>query len=152
MLQVTRTIWLEMIAESWRVYPEEACGLLLGSTGSTRLDRFVPVKNAARSSRVFELDGLGFMKAEREADDLGLDVVGVMHSHTHTAAYPSATDIAEATKPLLPASWHWLIVSLAWGQPEVRSFSVASVEDPPFGPTPGFSPAGIAEEPLRLID
>lgn len=146
MLNVTRQVWLEMIAEAWRVYPHEACGLILGPPGGAdpaRATRFVAVKNAACSSRVFELDGLGFMKAERTADDAGLAVIGVMHSHSHTAAYPSPTDQAEAAKPLAPDAWHWVIVSLAWGEPEVRSFAARPG---------GGSASGIAEEPLVLSD
>lgn len=119
--------------------------MLVAERGIDRpIVRFEPVENAADSSRVFTLDPMGFMKAERRADDAGLEVVGVMHSHTHTAAYPSATDVAEATKPLVPPTWHWAIVSLAWGFPELRSFRV----------TPGegdvMTLAGIVEERVVL--
>lgn len=150
-LRLTNNVVAQVVAESWRVYPEEACGLLLGPAGmgsSGTVRTFRSIHNAAASSRIFQLDARGFMKAERFADDNGLEVVGVMHSHTHTAAYPSATDIAEATKPLVPPSWHWLIVSLGWGFPEMRSFAV---EPSPgnFGPN---SASGIAEETLLLTD
>ena len=151
MLRLTNTVVAQVLAETWRAYPEEACGLLLGPAGlgaAGTVGTFRPITNAAASSRIFQLDPMGFMKAERFADDNGLEVVGVMHSHTHTAAYPSATDIAEATKPLVPPSWHWLIVSLGWGFPEMRSFAV--------DPSPGHfgmnSATGIAEESLLLTD
>ncbi len=88
------------------------------------------------------------MRAERFGDDHGLEVVGVMHSHTHTAAYPSATDVAEATKPLVPPSWHWLIVSLGFEAPELRSFAV----DPSPGHFGTDSATGIAEETLLLTE
>lgn len=151
MVSIVRHAWLATLAEAWRAYPDEACGVLLGPAGGQRIERFVPVANAAASSRIFELDSLGYMKAERAADDAGLDVVGVMHSHTHTAAYPSATDISEATKPLVPPTWHWLIVSLGWGFPETRCFAVAPTGDV-HPPQSDFPAAGIAEERLRLID
>ncbi len=145
MLAVDRRTWLSILAEAWRVYPEEACGVLVARPGIDQpIVRFEPVANAAASSRVFTLDPKGFMKAERRADDDGLEVVGVVHSHTHTAAYPSPTDVAEATTPLVPPTWHWAIVSLAWGFPELRSFRV----------TPGEGDvdtlAGIAEERVVL--
>lgn len=150
-LQMTEIVVAQVLAESWRAYPEEACGLLLGPQGlgaSGTVRHFLPITNVAASSRIFQLDPRGFMKAERFADDNELEVVGVMHSHTHTAAYPSATDVAEATKPLVPPTWHWLIVSLGWGFPEMRSFSVQ--------PSPGnFGPdsaSGIAEETVLLTD
>ena len=145
-----------MLAEAWRAYPEEACGLVLGPAGAPdQICEFVPVVNAAASSRVFELDPMGFMRAERRAEERGLEVVGVMHSHTHTAAYPSPTDVAEATKPLVPPSWHWIIVSLAWGLPEVRSFAVEPVgaifpRRASGVPETAAIRAGIAEERLLL--
>ncbi len=156
MLSLSRQSWLEILAEAWKVYPLEACGLLMAesarsgqsSSGQTGLDKpikvFRPIHNAAQSSRIFQLDPMEYMKAERAADDAGLEVVGVMHSHTHTAAYPSPTDVAEATKPLVPPTWHWAIVSLAWGYPELRSFRVAE------GQGDWSTRSGIAEERVWL--
>ncbi len=146
-LTLDRSTWLQVLAEAWRAYPLEGCGLLLGRDAASEIEHFVPVTNAAASSRIFQLDPMGHMKAERLADDLGLQVVGVMHSHTHTAAYPSPTDEAEATKPLVPDWWHWLIVSLAWGLPESRSFRVAGDDC-----DESLRSGGMSEEPIRLKD
>ena len=140
MLAIDPKTWLEILAEAWRVYPMEACGVLLAPSPETAIERFVPIENAAVSSRVFTLDPRGYMLAERQADDHGLDVVGVVHSHTHTAAYPSPTDVAEASNPLVPATWHWAIVSLAWGFPELRSFRLTDEE----------TRSGMAEELVVL--
>ncbi len=130
-----RNHWLEMLATAWDAYPLEGCGLLIGRPGPEPADtgdaadtgvvtRFVPVANEAESSRIYRLDGGQYARAALQADDDGLDIIGVMHSHTHTVAYPSPTDVAEATKPLVPASWHWVIVTLAWGYPELHSFRI----------------------------
>ena len=140
MLAIDRKTWLEILAEAWRVYPLEACGVLLAAGAEAKIDRFISIENEAASSRVFTLQPRGFMKAERLADDLGLDVVGVVHSHTNTAAYPSPTDVAEASNPLLPPTWHWAIVSLAWGFPELRSFRL----------TDEVTRSGMAEELVEL--
>lgn len=125
-----------MLAEAWDAYPLEGCGLLIGRIGGDQVDRFVPIRNESESSRVYRLDGSQYAKAALRADRDGLDIIGVMHSHTHTAAYPSTTDVAEASKPLIPPSWHWVIVSLGWGYPELHSFKIIE--------------GGIAEEPIRL--
>lgn len=125
-----------MLAESWRAYPLEGCGLLIGESGGDRVERFVPIRNEAESSKVYRLDGGEYARAAMAADDDGLDIIGVMHSHTHTAAYPSPTDVAEASKPLVPATWHWVIVSLGWGFPELHSFKIVD--------------EGIDEEQVRL--
>ncbi|MEM8922185.1 MAG: M67 family metallopeptidase [Actinomycetota bacterium] len=130
--------WFQMLATSWAAYPLEGCGLLIGASGGDRVERFEPVPNEAASSRIYRLDGAAYAKAALRADRDGLDVIGVMHSHTHTVAYPSPTDVAEASKPLIPPSWHWVIVSLAWGEPELRSFRIID--------------GGIAEEPVALTE
>lgn len=113
-----------MLAESWDRYPLESCGLLIGLTGDDAVERFVPIRNEAESSRIYRLDGAEYARAAIAADDEGFDVIGVMHSHTHTVAYPSPTDIAEASSPLVPASWHWVIVGLGFGYPELHSFRI----------------------------
>ncbi len=46
--------------------------------------------------------------------------MGVFHSHTHTDAYPSPTDVAQATDP----GWHYVLVSLRDTQPVVRSYLI----------------------------
>ncbi len=136
---VDHQIWLEILAEAWRVYPLEACGVVLALTADDPIVAFIPIRNAADSSRVFTLDPLQFDKADRAAEDAGLQVVGIVHSHTHTVAFPSPTDRREMVNPLLPPTWHWAIVSLGWGYPELRSFSVWEN-----------SPLGIGEETVTL--
>ena len=126
MLLFARDHWLQMLATAWDTYPLEGCGLLIGAPGGDRVERFVAIDNEARSSRIYRLDGNQYARAALQADDDGLDIIGVMHSHTHTVAYPSSTDVAEATKPLVPPDWHWVIVSLAWGLPELHSFRIGA--------------------------
>ena len=43
-----------------------------------------------------------------------------MHSHTHTEAYPSPTDVAQAPDP----DWHYVIVSLREAEPVLRSYRI----------------------------
>jgi proteasome lid subunit RPN8/RPN11 len=113
-----------MLAEAWEQDPLEACGLLIGHQGSDVVERFVPIHNEAQSPEIYRLDGEQYVAAALAADDDGLDIIGVMHSHTRTAAYPSPTDVAAATTPLIPSTWHWVIVTLAWGYPELHSFRI----------------------------
>ena len=60
------------------------------------------------------------LRVDRAAEDAGLEVIGVMHSHTHTDPYPSPTDVAQAPDP----GWHYLIVSLRDDSPMTRSFRI----------------------------
>ena len=60
------------------------------------------------------------MRADREAEEEGLEIIGVFHSHTHTDAYPSATDVAQAPDP----GWHYVLVSLRGEVGSMRSFRI----------------------------
>jgi proteasome lid subunit RPN8/RPN11 len=100
--------------------PDEACGLLAGRPGTSRAVAFYPCRNAAASSRVYTIDPKDHLRADRDAEGKGLEIIGVMHSHTHTDAYPSPTDLAQAPDP----AWHYVIVSLRHEAPVLRSYRI----------------------------
>lgn len=110
--------YAEMIAHAYAGYPLEACGLLVGS--GSRVDRFVPCTNEAASARIYSIPGKEMLRAERQAEDDGLAVIGVFHSHTHSEPYPSPTDVAQAPDP----EWQYVIVSLKREAPETRSYRI----------------------------
>jgi [CysO sulfur-carrier protein]-S-L-cysteine hydrolase len=134
-LQLTRTLWLAMIGHAYDGLPDEACGLLTGDFAARSVSAFHPVANAAASSRVYDIDGRDYLRVDREAQASGMDIVGVMHSHTHTEAYPSPTDVERAVDP----SWHYIIVSLKRAEPALRSFRIADgkIEEESVTLTPG---------------
>ena len=134
MLQLTATVHAQLVGHAYDGLPLEACGLLGGRQGSTSTALvFYPSVNVAESSRVYTVDPRTHLRAERDAEGRGLEIVGVVHSHTHTAAYPSPTDVAQAPDP----SWHYVIVSLAAGAPEVHSYRIVDGK--------------IAEEPIAVV-
>jgi proteasome lid subunit RPN8/RPN11 len=59
-----------------------------------------------------------------------------VHSHTHTDAYPSPTDVEKASNPFL-VGWRWVLVSLKHPEPVVRSYYVVD--------------SRIEEEPIQLV-
>ena len=95
---------------------------------------FVACRNLAESSRTFEL-GIDQVKAERQIEDAGGEIIAVVHSHTHTDAYPSPTDVAKSE--IVPG-WRWVIVSLKHPEPVVRSY--------------GITDGVIIEEEIALVD
>jgi len=107
-----------MIGHVYDGYPLEACGLLVGHGSS--VTRFVPCANAAASARIYSIEGRELLRAEMAAEDDGLAIIGVVHSHTHSEPYPSPTDVAQAPDP----SWHYVIVSLKRDAPETRSYRI----------------------------
>lgn len=118
MLSFPSDAFAQMIGHAYDGYPLEACGLLVG-TGSA-VHRFVPCTNADASARVYSIPGVELLRAEMAAEDDGLAVIGVFHSHTHSEPYPSPTDVGQAPDP----EWHYVIVSLKRDAPETRSYRI----------------------------
>ncbi len=133
-LDLDRRPWQAMVAHAYDGLPLEACGLLAGRPGRNEVTRFYPCRNAEASSRIYTVHPQDHLRADRDAEDRGLEIVGVMHSHTHTEAYPSPTDVAQAPDP----AWHYVIVSLKAGAPVLRSYRIVD--------------GNIHEEPVVLVD
>jgi proteasome lid subunit RPN8/RPN11 len=131
-LRLTDATHLEIVAHALDDIPMEACGLLAGRPGDDKVALVYRCRNAAESSRLYELDPLDHLKADRDAESRGLEIIGVYHSHTHTDSYPSPTDVAQAPDP----GWHYVIVSLKDAEPVLRSFGIVD--------------GAIAEEPVSL--
>ena len=128
MLRLSDASYQQMIGHAYDGYPLEACGLFAGEALTSRVDVFYPCGNVASSSKLYTIDPRDHLRADRDAEDRGLELLGVVHSHTHTVAYPSPTDVAQAPDP----SWHYVIVSLREPEPVLRSYRIvdeASTEE-----------------------
>lgn len=125
-LTLTRHVHREMVAACVAGYPLEACGLLGGTTdgSSAHASRCFPATNEAASARVYTVAGRDLLRADRAAEDAGLSLLGVWHSHTHTDAYPSPTDISQAPDP----DWWYVLVSLRDVEPAVRAYRIRAGE------------------------
>lgn len=100
--------------------PNECCGLLAGRDG--RVERVYPGTNIDHSPYTYLMDPKEQLAAFKEMEAAGLDLLGIYHSHTHTSAYPSRTDVAKAFYP----DALYVIVSLARpDDPNIRAFRVA---------------------------
>ena len=122
MLRLERASYLAIVAHALDGIPGEACGLLAAPAGGDTGDitAIYPCRNAAASARIYELHPLDHLRADRDAEAKGLQITGVYHSHTHTDAWPSPTDVAQAPDP----DWHYVVVSLRLPQPVLRSFRI----------------------------
>ena len=120
MLRLSEDVYQRMVGHCYDGLPLEACGLLAGDPETGKADRCYPTRNDAASSRVYTVNGTDFLKADRDAEDNGRTILGVFHSHTHTDAYPSPTDVAQAPDP----TWHYVLVSLRDVAPVVRSYRI----------------------------
>lgn len=122
-LSIARSVYLDLIAHLIDGLPDEACGLFAGTTdegGAVTVTRFYPSVNVAASSRVYTIDPKTHLRADMDAEDAGLEILGVVHSHTHTEPYPSPTDVQQAPDP----AWHYIIVSFRTGSAALRSYRI----------------------------
>jgi proteasome lid subunit RPN8/RPN11 len=140
-------MYMEMVGHALTGLPDEACGLLVGSYGGEEATHIFLTENAAASALIYEIDPKEMLAVDRAARALGADIMGVFHSHTHTDAYPSPTDVAQALDP----GWHYVLVSLRDTHPVVRSYRIVEgaiteepVEVPGLGEEPGWEP-GVGE-------
>ncbi len=108
-----------MLAACVRALPNEGCGLLLGTEEGV-VREVIPSPNIADSAKVYEIDPIVLLRASRHAEDEGLEVIGVFHSHTHSEAYPSPTDIRQAPDP----TWHYVLISLVESPADLASFRI----------------------------
>ena len=130
MLRISRDVFDAICDLAFREYPLEACGLIAGIDGDAV--RFYPCTNLAASAQVYTIDPKDHLRAELDAEDHDWEILGVVHSHTHSEPYPSPTDVDQAPDP----EWHYLIVSLKRDSPELRSFRIVDT--------------AITEEPLSI--
>ena len=93
MLDVPSRLIEEMNAHVEKAYPEEGAGFLLGEKGQVKA--ILPLSNSredgARHNRfLFTADD--YLQAELKAERLGLDLIGVFHSHPDCPNVPSEYD------------------------------------------------------------
>ena len=113
--------------------PDECCGILATLSGEVR--RHYRIRNADRSPYRFSFDTIDHLRASNEIDDNGWEIGIIYHSHTHSPAYPSATDVRLVTYP----DAYYLIVSLSDPTaPDVRMYSIQG--------------SVITEEPIKILE
>ena len=117
-MRIAQSLIDEMVAHAREDLPNECCGMVGGSDGEASV--VVPVVNAAASPLRFEMDPQGQYNALKAIEDDGKELLGIYHSHTKSAAYPSQTDVNQAV------NWPdaiWLIVSLQDADaPDVKGY------------------------------
>jgi [CysO sulfur-carrier protein]-S-L-cysteine hydrolase len=133
MIEITPALRDEMVEHALREFPNEACGLLSGSWSmqglggangdvpAARAERFHPMINADASPVTYRLDSREQLRVTDEIEDAGRELVAIVHSHTHSEAYPSETDRQQAFYP----DAHYVLVSLMdRANPVLRGFSI----------------------------
>lgn len=135
MLTIERAIVDKIIAHARADHPDEACGIVAGPEGSDRPVRFIPMTNAERSPTLYRFDSTEQFRVWNEMWDRDEEPIVIYHSHTATEAYPSRTDVSQATVP----DAHYLLVSTRDADDvEVRSYRIRDGE--------------VTEEEVRVVE
>jgi proteasome lid subunit RPN8/RPN11 len=105
-----------IVAQARADYPNEACGVIIGDApahaGGMAL-RYVATRNVMASPYRYQIDPLELLHLDIEAEKADEVFWGIVHSHTHSPAVPSPTDIGMATIYVEPL---YLLVTLDPGQ------------------------------------
>jgi len=113
----------EIVEQGLREFPNECCGLIAAEDGVPV--KVFPMTNADASPVTYRLDGKEQLRVFDEMDEQGWELWGIYHSHTHSEAYPSETDIKLAFYP----EARYLLLSLQdRAAPVLRSFRIADGE------------------------
>ena len=127
-MDILRKFRNAMIEHALEDDPDECCGLLAMKDGVVM--EHYRMKNVERSPYRYSMDGKELMLRNNAIEDAGWQIGVIYHSHTHSPAYPSDTDVRLATWP----DAYYLLVSLMNKEhPDVRVFSIVDgkvIEEP----------------------
>lgn len=119
MFRLPRRFAEEMIDHARAETPNECCGLLAGKDGqAVHLYR---CGSSEKSPYRYYVDPKDQIRVMRELDQKGWDLVGIYHSHTHTEAYPSKTDVELA---FYPEALYFIVSLMDPSRPVIRGFRI----------------------------
>lgn len=119
MLTLSQALCEQIIAHCRSRYPKEACGLLAGSGGMVA--QVYPMANVEDSPIGYVMDPKEQLQMEKRMRRQGQQLVGIYHSHTASAAYPSSVDVRLAISPDVS----YALVSLQdQARPELKSYRI----------------------------
>lgn len=123
-LDLDRATYDALVAHARSDFPYEVCGLLahdLSDPANPQFAKHWEIPNTARSMTYYSMDPKAMLAVFNEMDDEDWDLQAIYHSHTHTEAFPSPTDVELAFYPEAV----YLIVSLQDpDQPVIRGFDI----------------------------
>ena len=109
----------EMIAHARAEAPDECCGILAGVKG--RVIKMYRTTNAEHSPYHYTIDLYELISIYEEIREKGWELLAIYHSHPHTEAYPSPTDVESAR---LPETLYLIISLINPDQPVIKGFHI----------------------------
>ncbi|HLO20292.1 MAG TPA: M67 family metallopeptidase [Sphingomicrobium sp.] len=120
MIEIPRAVRDELVRHAYEALPNECCGLLLGE--GSRIDEAVRTPNLRASPSAYLIDPAAHFASLRRVRAEGRQIVGAYHSHTHSPAVPSASDMRESHYP----EFVHVIVSLEGDPAQLRAYAIGA--------------------------
>lgn len=95
-LVVPEALRTEIVAHARELFPRECCGIIAGGDALTEVVRLTNLEPGVTR---YLMDEEEFFRAYWAIENRGERLIAVYHSHPVTVAYPSVTDVANATWP-----------------------------------------------------
>src|SRR4029450_13006929 len=116
-----------LVAHARTEYPNEMCGVIVGDrppADGGRALRWEPARNRAASPLRYDINPDDLYRLTVETDDADEVFWAIVHSHTHSPARPSLTDIGLALYP----DALYVLVSLADPEPALAAWRIVGGE------------------------
>ncbi len=122
LLRIGKEFADEMIVHARQEDPDECCGILAGADDTVA--KLYRIKNATPSPYRYSMEPQEFLEAMLDSERNDWEMLAFYHSHTHSPAYPSQTDVRLAVD-----SWMldvlYILVSLEDKEaPQIRAFQI----------------------------
>lgn len=149
-MRISDELRRQMAEMGERAYPNEGCGILLGRFANevevvevrvatnlreTGESAHLPAEKDDREHSArdrYVMDPRDILRAEKDARERGIEVVGFWHTHPDHAAHPSQYDADHAWPEYV-----YVIMAIHSGnQVDVNAFVLRQEEPPEFGPEP----------------
>lgn len=126
-MKITDTLLKQIYRQAQLAYPRQCAGFLLGEVeGGGFAHRIMPVAApAADWNDRFEIDPEEFIRVADTAEDYGLELMGLYHSHPDGPALPSQADVSAEVERL-----YCLIVSVFQKHPLNTAVWQLATDDP----------------------
>lgn len=122
LLKLSRKYADQMVAHSLEQDPNECCGILSGADGKVHC--LYRITNTANSRYRYLMDPQEFLDADRDTESNCWEFQAFYHSHTHSPAYPSTTDVRMALQSGYLMVYYILISLEDKSSPEIRMFKI----------------------------
>lgn len=113
----------EMITHALEDDSIECCGVLAGTGG--KFEKLFRMTNIENSPYRFSWDSKELIKVWNEMESNDWEHRGVYHSHTHSEAYPSSTDVRLAA---WPEAYYIIVTLMDKNHPSIRAFRIVDGE------------------------